>query len=175
MKSKKVWKYFCEFCGKGNCNPSYMSRHEKGCTMNPARVCRMCARVGDKQAPIADLIASISYTPVPGFEVDKVDEFLDGSRVGLPAMSQEETSRLRTLANNCPACILAALRQRSEPEDGIYASNDEWNWGVERKAWIDDYRESCEINPEGDQWFERSLWDAAREKRYGRFKARATR
>ena len=54
MKTKMRPRYYCDHCGKGNGSPSYLRRHESGCTLNPNRVCKMCI---EEQAPMADLIA----------------------------------------------------------------------------------------------------------------------
>ena len=87
MKKKKVWRYYCEFCKKSGCNASHMKRHEAGCTANPNRVCGLCHAAGLSQKPINDLIAALG----------------NGDKVGV------ET--LRELADNCPTCMLAAIRQ----------------------------------------------------------------
>lgn len=42
MEKKKVWRYYCDFCKKSNCSGAAMSKHEKHCTSNPDRECRMC-------------------------------------------------------------------------------------------------------------------------------------
>ena len=111
MRRKQVWRYYCEFCGKGSCSGGGMAIHEKHCTMNPNRECRMCdasqRAYGDAvQQPIADLIAALG----------------DGQKTGMAA--------LRELASSCPACILAAIRQSGLPEaedarqrEGTYGSN----------------------------------------------------
>ncbi len=88
MIRKKVWRYWCEFCGKRNCSAASISKHEKHCTMNPGRTCRMCAHVENKQTPIAELIAVLS--------LQKPDYGM---------------AELRDLAHQCPVCILAAIRQ----------------------------------------------------------------
>ena len=62
-----------------------MKKHEAGCTMNPNRVCGMCRVAGIEQQPIQELINALG----------------DGTNL----------SKLRDLSENCPACILAAIRQ----------------------------------------------------------------
>lgn len=34
--------YYCDFCKKSNRSASAMSKHEKHCTLNPKRECRLC-------------------------------------------------------------------------------------------------------------------------------------
>ena len=112
-------RYYCDHCGKGNGSPSYMRRHESGCTANPNRECRMCI---EEQAPIADLIAVL-------------DEH------GFAAMCEA--------ANHCPACILSVLRPFnvvdeqigptvSGPKDG----RQEWSYKVAKEKWWGDINEA---------------------------------
>jgi len=91
MRRKRVWRYYCDFCGRGGCAASHIKRHEAGCTANPNRVCGLCARIKIEQSPIAELISALKSGPD------------DDYKLGLLA--------LRKLAENCPACILAAIRQ----------------------------------------------------------------
>ena len=88
MTRKQVCQYRCDFCKKRNLSAASITKHEKHCTKNPERNCRMCTASGGQQEPIEDLIACID--------------------ISLP---DEGLSRLRDLAGNCPACILAALLQ----------------------------------------------------------------
>lgn len=111
----------------------------------------MCARVGDKQTPIGDLVGTITYRP-------------DTEGIGIPV---QFIDTLRSVAHNCPACILAALRQASEPDDGIFLSGGGWGWKAEREAWIEDYRASCFGTESSDMVFDRDEWMERRAKRYG--------
>lgn len=62
-----------------------MLRHEEGCTKNPARKCRMCELLPDAEhAPLPELLTTLA---TQGFQA------------------------MRAKAGECPACILAALRQ----------------------------------------------------------------
>lgn len=102
MTSRKVWRYYCDHCRKGGCNKAAMATHEKHCTANPERVCRMCSLIEGYHKPMAELIMAI-----------------DGS---LPDCGLQN---LRDLASNCPVCIFAAIRQSGfnnreyEPEANI--------------------------------------------------------
>lgn len=84
MRKKKVWRYWCEHCGKGGCGGHAIGKHERACIRNPARTCGMCRVAEGEQKPMADLIASL----VAG---------------GL--------QELRQAAGGCPACMLAAIVQ----------------------------------------------------------------
>ena len=57
MKARQKWVYYCDFCKKKLMVRAAMERHEKHCTMNPDRVCRMCARIEADAAPLPDLIS----------------------------------------------------------------------------------------------------------------------
>ena len=90
MTKRKVWRYYCEFCKRSGCSGGHIAMHEKSCTANPNRVCGFCTRVGENQAPIPELIAALMSH---GDDLD----------AGIKA--------LRELANACPGCMLAAIRQ----------------------------------------------------------------
>ena len=77
------WRYYCDFCNKSA--GSSLAKHEKHCGGNPNRECRMCVLVREVQQPIVALM-----------------DALDAG--GLDA--------LKALANDCPGCIVAAIRQR---------------------------------------------------------------
>lgn len=42
MKIKTRTVYYCDFCKKKSFRKSSMEKHEKHCTMNPKRECRLC-------------------------------------------------------------------------------------------------------------------------------------
>jgi len=152
MKKRQCWRYTCDFCKKSNCSASSIAKHERHCTKNPNRVCRMCIRVGDVQATMTDLIASIRY----------VDEPLFGDRVA----SSRKLGELRNLSHNCPACILSALRQVPEDREDPILEGDPFSWRDESKAWIEDYRNSCEGDSSSDMVFVRENWEEYRAKRF---------
>ena len=112
MRQKKVWRYYCDFCGKGGCSKGHMATHEKHCTMNPNRKCRMhkftLETEEDSFDPNMDTLLSILPNP----------EWIEDEWGGLTlyAFSQEEITKsmdeLRERADNCPACILSVLRQK---------------------------------------------------------------
>lgn len=92
MKTKKVNRYYCEFCKKSGCSAGHIKKHELHCTMNPNRECGMCLLVENKTIHMSEMLAVIpeSYT-----------------RKDL----SDSITKIRILSNNCPACILAAIRQ----------------------------------------------------------------
>lgn len=85
MRTRQVIRYYCDHCPKAGQTKPSIARHEAMCVYNPARVCPLCKEVGEAQRPLASILESL----------EKPD--------GL--------SRAREAANNCPACLLAAIVQ----------------------------------------------------------------
>lgn len=116
MKKKKVWRYYCEWCKKSGCSGYWMRKHEQRCTMNPDRKCGFCHLLDHVQPDIADLLAVLPNPTdheTSGFVNDGFA--YRGYRLTLNAAITEALPRLRELTGNCPACILAALRQKGIP------------------------------------------------------------
>lgn len=85
MKQKKVWRFYCDHCKKAGGGKRAMETHERHCTLNPERECRVCALVhGAHPRPMPELIA---------------------------ALNEGGYKKLREASSECPACILARLRQ----------------------------------------------------------------
>ena len=120
MKVKKVNRYWCEFCKKAGLSSGHMRRHENGCTLNPGRICGVCKMDhGDfsptnpaEQKPITEMIALL-----PDSDKFKVDNETGGFYFSndLTKAVNEALPKLREASGNCPACIMAALRQRHIP------------------------------------------------------------
>jgi hypothetical protein len=94
MKIFKAWRYKCDFCGKNKHQKTAMEKHELHCTMNPNRVCKFHKYATGEENPTVPSIASMLIL----LESHKSD-----TDYGLKA--------LREATDNCPCCILAALRQ----------------------------------------------------------------
>lgn len=101
MRAVKKWRYYCDFCSRAKMVKKATEKHERGCTLNPNRVCGLCARVNAEQKPIADLMAPLE----------------DGN-----------FDALKRLAEDCPACILAALRQYNKPRPSDEQFWNEWDF-----------------------------------------------
>lgn len=85
-----------------------MKRHEERCTMNPNRICGLCKIAGCDQPDMKDLLDALS--------VVDIRETRDEYGVTFSIANEEEAmARLREVANDCPACILSALRQHGHP------------------------------------------------------------
>lgn len=107
MKTKIVNRYYCDFCRKSGGSASAMSRHEKHCTLNPNRECRVCQYMTETYTgtPVSELL-KILPKQLPSdvnWTHDEWYRFYDAVDEAMP--------KLREAAGNCPACILAALRQ----------------------------------------------------------------
>jgi hypothetical protein len=105
MRKKQVWRYYCEHCKKSGCSAPHIVRHERGCTNNPARICGVCRVAGLTAAPLPELMALCKAKAVAGESVDGNPE--DSSLW----LDEAAMKALRELADGCPVCALAALRQ----------------------------------------------------------------
>lgn len=113
MITKKVNRYYCEFCKKAGCSASHIARHEQRCTNNPNRICGMCGRRG-----------------------------IDGLTAALGKGDDDGVESLRTAANECPTCMLAAIRQSKlqyapeADEDGYTPGfHVNFDYQAEKEAW----------------------------------------
>lgn len=105
-----------------------MKRHESGCTNNPGRICRMCVLLAEAGGP----------EPAPP----------RAALIGV--MDTEGFKAMCEAANNCPACILSALRTYNfegdaetpggvrGPEDG----RERWSYKAAKEVWWSHYNDS---------------------------------
>lgn len=114
MRTKRVNRYYCDFCKKSGCSAPHMKRHEERCTMNPNRTCGVCAMMNEGRndeeeyaAPLAELVAM--WSPLGDLDVDVL---LDNKR--LNEACDAVLCKVREAAGNCPACILASIRQAGD-------------------------------------------------------------
>lgn len=97
MRSRRVTRYYCDYCSKGMLQKLAMERHEACCFRNPQREsCPVCENRCDE--PSIPVLA------------DLIDEGADG-----------QFARLSDEVNGCPACILSAVIQFNDRVDP-----DEW-------------------------------------------------
>lgn len=135
MTRRQVWQYRCDHCGKRNLSAANISKHEKHCTKNPDRVCRMCAASGGEQLSLAELAACVD--------------------ISLP---DEGYKQLCVAAGYCPACILATLQMCGAYRPGYTLMNgtmyavmglptSPFDWKRACKSWWDDFNTvRCEEN-----------------------------
>ena len=110
MLKKQVWRYYCEHCKKSGCSGYHIKKHEKSCTANPNRVCGMCG----SNLPVAEFVAALG----------------DG----------KDLAKIRELADNCPACILAGIRQSKlqyfdMDEEGPCGFHVHFDFNIEKAEW----------------------------------------
>lgn len=105
-------RYYCEHCNKGGGSSYHMQKHEKGCTLNPRRVCGMCNHTGGG-ASLAELMEIL-----PPKDAQTRNDYNDAGQVNYEyfvEIPEETIKKLREAAEGCPACMMAALRQRGLP------------------------------------------------------------
>ena len=126
-------RYYCDCCKKSGAAAGAMKRHEAGCTLNPNRVCGMCVAHGDLvQAPMSELKAALLEDIAAGTYVSADPYRPDRDVVA---------TTLRELCGNCPACILAAIRQTGGASghriDFDYKKETEAFWSIinDAKEW----------------------------------------
>lgn len=125
MKTKKVLRHYCDFCGKGMFKKPAMEEHEALCTMNPKRKCWLCEGV-NLEPIVAEIKRRENSVEVEQYELIKI--------------SSENLKWLREQVKNCPACILAALRQSNchafQNDSRIpYDGNIYFNYRAELDDW----------------------------------------
>ena len=137
MRAVKRWRYYCDHCKKVSGLRSAMEKHEKGCTLNPNRRCGICDFLTTGGTPLSELMALL---PDPakfkhmeswdaGAEFGGSGEYEVMDDEALAAATHAVLPKLRELTDNCPACILAALRQRGIPVPIV----TEFNFGDDMK------------------------------------------
>ena len=111
MKTKKVNRYYCDFCKKAGGSAGHMRRHEKHCTLNPRRTCGVCKLIEADPPPLSDLVAVLPDVEKYTIGISPEHTF----HSGLTGDANFALKKLREAAENCPACILAAIRQAGIP------------------------------------------------------------
>lgn len=95
MREKLVKRYYCEHCSKGGFKKPSIQQHEKGCTRNPERLCYLCEETHDYKSLCAEAIKRSSENEVDHRIISEAEDLMALSR----------------MVSNCPACLLAVLRQ----------------------------------------------------------------
>lgn len=111
MRTKTVKRHYCDHCNKGMLQIPAMVKHEKGCTLNPDRICGMCGFNGGTPSPPIDELKAIHQEDID-------NSIANGSNletVGFePLMTYPSLRGDLLKATDCPACILAVIRQSNE-------------------------------------------------------------
>lgn len=137
MKTKLVKRHWCDFCGKAGLQAHAMAKHEAHCTLNPARDCRVCGLLGGSVKVGAERMAMlIAMLPDPTeyLASNGWAESADSQHARLSSALSKALPKLRAEVENCPACILAVLRQKKIPVPMV----DEFNFTAEMKSIFND-------------------------------------
>jgi|SRR5687767_5475208 len=107
MKTIKKNVYYCDFCNKRSLSAPSTSKHEKHCTANPNRSCRMCEgnNIGELVEGFKKRFTLIPYIEDYGGGY-KEDDF-KVEWIGDPVTLNE----IQETVDYCPACVLSVLRQ----------------------------------------------------------------
>ena len=149
MRTKKVNRYWCDFCNKAGLSASSMLRHEKHCTMNPHRECRVCKMVdegrdvGFERISVADMVALL---PSKDALIKHDQHGAGGYFADDQGLLKASLPALRKAAGGCPACILSALRQSKIP----VPLAEDFNFSMEMKQIWSDINESRQARCYGD-------------------------
>lgn len=120
MRKKRVWRYYCDYCNKGQCRP--LTTHEEHCTKNPNRRCRMCHWAKLKTVPMVELI--------------------NAANAGI--------EKLREAAQGCPACMLAGIRQSTASCEFDYPVEREQFWTNLKAQWEEEAQQQILAEMYGD-------------------------
>lgn len=130
MKRRRVWQYMCDHCDKKSCSASHLSVHEKSCTGNPNRVCRICRMANNNQPSIRKLLAAIAKD-------------VAAAPVGNLLVEVSDLPRTSKAAKGCHACMLAAVRIAGEIYGcGVWFS---WSYDKAKKSFWKAYHKRSEI------------------------------
>lgn len=116
MITKTVKRYWCDHCHKAGCGKWQMERHEKHCTNNPNRECRMCG------------VKSRDYSLLSSGLAIRTNAIVNSSGEDMRSANTDALDWLRDEVEGCPACMLAVLRQCK-----VWSS--EWNYKKEHELW----------------------------------------
>jgi hypothetical protein len=94
MKTIKKNVYYCEYCNKRGLSAGHMSKHEKSCTLNINRICRVCNLLDNEKLELQPII-------------DKHMALYLQSNYLKPYNGQ----LILEDCNICPACALSVIRQ----------------------------------------------------------------
>jgi hypothetical protein len=106
MKTIKKNVYYCDFCKKKGLSAGAMAKHEKHCTGNVNRKCRMCDSQGLIGEIIEDLKTRFKIVQTKPSSLDIIYPTEEVQWIGKEITLDEISDRV----DDCPNCILAILR-----------------------------------------------------------------
>lgn len=141
MRTKKVNRYWCDFCNKAGLAAKSMRTHEAHCTLNPARDCRVCGLLGGSTKVGAERMAElVALLPdATAYNADWTNE----AHLALHEALKTAMPTLREETEGCPACIMAALRQAKIPvpmaEDFNFSTEMKLVLESNKRQYFDEY------------------------------------
>ena len=137
MKTRKVTQYICEFCNKRNYQKAAMASHEKYCTMNPERGCRMCDKIGELSEPIP-MKELLKILPEPEDRKQVLQNLIVGYDSSITNLEEIDKAilKLNEKVAGCTACTLAAIRQK-----GIPVPATSFDYKKETESFWEDYND----------------------------------
>ncbi|MDD4921768.1 MAG: hypothetical protein PHS30_04715 [Bacteroidales bacterium] len=126
MKTVKKNVYYCDFCNKRMLSKGAMNTHEKHCTSNINRECRMCGnRIQFKEEAdkLKERYKLITYREEWG-ECEKIEW------IGKPIIIEE----LFDICEGCPACVLSLLKA-SGLTHPIFHNEIKFDYKKEKSDW----------------------------------------
>lgn len=139
VKTKTV--YYCDFCSKRLFRQHSMAKHERHCTMNPGRTCRW---------------AQLEYGSRTRYGEHSFRRGLPRWVRLLAPLTKADLDRVRERVGECPACMLAALRQSGVEYHYDY-ENHEHMFDYEDE--VKEYRErEKELLNQEEMWEIQSGW-----------------
>ena len=122
IKIKNV--YYCEYCKKHSLMPLLI--HEKHCTKNPDRECRLCGR----KESLKDLIKK--YKLQCKCKIVENELWDDADIINQPTIKD-----INEEVGYCPICILSIIRQYIE-----YPFHIDFDYKKELKLWWEEENQS---------------------------------
>ena len=141
MKEKIVKRFYCDFCKKANLQKRAMFLHEKHCTMNPNRTCRLCEKINGGHGKEMNELLEILPDPA---NVNSITWHLDNHEEYYSIINDFNSEltlampKLREATDNCPICIMAALRQKKISVPSV----EDFKYKEEVQAVFDNYKSS---------------------------------
>lgn len=115
MKIVKKDVYYCDHCNKRGLSKGAMNTHEKHCTANPDRECRMCINwEGGSSYNIRELVDGYKKR----FDLEVIKDYPhDGATVMVETIKAKwigepiTIDEVRKAVDGCPNCMLSIIRQ----------------------------------------------------------------
>jgi len=134
MKEKFIKTYYCEYCGK---HFHRKTDHEKYCTANSNRECRMCER-----KDINNIIPKYKIEIKKEWFTERSGGIIGTTMTEIEKMVAGKIKELEDEVESCPACMLTVIRC------------NKYRWPIEAKF---DYKKYCE------EWWSRKYEEEMRQ------------